>query len=295
LRQRFARGSACGHVSDEGLAAYAGQFAPDVSPYWQKGRIPPSPQYPDVAFRRWFSSDSRENYLARGNRDFSEESIGYEFNSLGYRGPELERADGEAAVLFLGDSFTAGIGLPWEGVWTTLLVERLALLWGKPVRQFNLAWPATSCDYPPMMVHQTVELLNPQAVFVLWTLRARITWFPDATRFVRLMPHYYFDNELHRKSHEAYLRLATPSNAFFNFVRNVLMVSERLARLDIPFYWGTVEPMSVDLLRAYLPIDGFIGTLQPCDAARDNEHPGLRTHAHFADLAATAAARGRRP
>src|SRR3712207_8170656 len=48
---------------------------------------------------------------------------GYSFNSLGYRGPEFERGPSEAAVVFVGDSNTFGLGTPWEGLWTWHVVK----------------------------------------------------------------------------------------------------------------------------------------------------------------------------
>jgi hypothetical protein len=89
-----------------------GKFAPSACEFWQANRIPRSPLYPHAQFLRWFGTDSQENYRSRGNKAFSVESVGYEFNSLGYRAPEFNRKPGEAVVIFLGDSHTFGMGMP---------------------------------------------------------------------------------------------------------------------------------------------------------------------------------------
>src|SRR5262245_15723569 len=88
-------------------------FSPKVCDFWQMNRIPRSPLYPQTRFLRWLHTDSEENYHKRGNKDFSVESVGYDFNSLGYRGPAFEREPGEVGVMFLGDSNTLGLGTPW--------------------------------------------------------------------------------------------------------------------------------------------------------------------------------------
>ena len=107
---------------------FESKFAPSACEFWQANRIPHSPLYPRTQFLRWFDTDSEENYRKRGNQAFSVESVGYEFNSLGYRGPEFNREPGEAVVMFLGDSYTFGVGMPWEKLWTSLLTKHLELI-----------------------------------------------------------------------------------------------------------------------------------------------------------------------
>jgi hypothetical protein len=117
------------------------EFAPSVCEFWQANRIPHSPLYPRTQFLRWLLTDSEENYRKQGNKAFSVESVGYEFNSLGYREPEFNREPGEAVVMFLGDSHTFGLGMPWESLWTSLVRDRLLRLgipyyWGN-LEQFS--------------------------------------------------------------------------------------------------------------------------------------------------------------
>jgi hypothetical protein len=261
--------------------ADASEFAPAVCEFWQPNRIPYSPLHPRTRFTRWLPTDSEENYRRRGNKDFSVESVGYEFNSLGYRGPEFERRPGEAAVMFVGDSNTVGVGMPWEGMWTTRITQRLEERWGKPVRQCNLGWLGTGSDYAAMMVHQAVDVIRPDAVFVLWSFTSRITWFASPRRQVHFLPEQAERED--SREHSAYLRLASESQGFFNFVRNFTLVRERLLRQSIPFYWGTVEQFQRSMLEAYLPLDNYAGPLEKLDLARDARHAGSKSHAAFAE------------
>jgi hypothetical protein len=256
------------------------KFAPSACEFWQANRIPRSPLYPRPQFLRWFHTDSEENYRKRGNKAFSVESVGYEFNSLGYRGPEFNRERGEAVVMFLGDSHTLGLGMPWERLWTSLVTKHLEQRWGVPVRQCNLGFGGTGADYTAMMVHQSVDVLKPDAVFILWSFVSRMTWFADTRRRVHFVAEWAPDK--YTQEHSAYLRLATESHGFFNYVRNFHLVRDRLLRLGIPYYWGNFEQFSREMLEPYLPLDGFAGCWKGMDLARDGLHGGLKSHAFFA-------------
>ena len=267
-----------------------GKFAPSVCEFWQANRIPRSPLYPHAQFLRWFGTDSEENYRNRGNKAFSVESVGYEFNSLGYRSPEFNREPGEAVVMFLGDSHTFGMGMPWEMLWASLVTKHLEQRYGVPVRQCNLGWGGTGSDYAAMMVHQSVDVLKPDAVFILWSFISRMTWFADTSRGVHFVPEWVHNE--YTQEHSAYSRLATESHGFFNYVRNFHLVRERLLRLGIPYYWGTFEQFSREMLEPYLPLDGFAGCWEMRDLARDGLHGGRESHAFFATSVVSTLARG---
>ncbi len=250
------------------------------SEFWQAGRIPSSPLYPRVGFAQWLHTDSEENYRRRGNRAFSPDSVGYRFNSLGYRGPEFVRDPGDGALLFVGDSNTFGLGMPYERLWTSLVCRSVADLQGRSIRQLNLGFGATGSDYVAMMVHQSIDTLTPDAVCVLWPSLARITWFPTPRRQVFFLPEW--QPGVDTAEHSAFLRLATEAQGFFNFVRNFQLVRARLAECGIPYYWGTLDPLSPEVLEHYTGRDGYVGAWQPMDLARDGRHAGIGTHAAFA-------------
>jgi len=261
-------------------------FEPSACEYWQLRRVPYSPLYPRTNNLRWLHTDSQENYHRRGNKDFSEESVDYCFNSIGYRGPEFKTEPGERGALFIGDSNTFGLGTPWDGLWTSHVVRGLERLWQCPLRQLNMAWGGTGSDYVAMTVHQAAEVLRPSIVCVLWSFIGRMTWFATPRKQVHFIPEWKPDSLA--DDHAAYLRLATDSQTFFNFVRNFHLVNERLLNLGIPYFWGTVESFSPDFLRPYVPMDGYVGQWSILDLARDGRHGGVASHCHFARLMLTA-------
>lgn len=267
-----------------------GDYGPDACEFWQANRIPRSPLRPPVHFLRWFACDSEDNYHQRGNHEFTVDSVGYEFNSLGYRGPDFVREPGEAVAVFVGDSNTFGIGTPWEQLWTSIVTKHLEQRWGVPVRQCNLAWPGTGSDYAAMMIHQTMDVLKPDVVFILWSYSARLMWFPDPRRQVHFCA---VTAEEHApwaslmptdKEHAAYLRLSTQSQGLFNYVRNFHLVNSRLMQIGVPYYWGNQENLATQTLRHYVPLDGYVGRWMrvSSDFARDRMHAGLKSHARFA-------------
>ena len=257
------------------------KFAPEACEFWRVNYIPRSPLYPHTRFLRWLQTDSEENYRLRGNKEFSIESVGYEFNSLGYRGPEFDREPGEAVVMFLGDSNTLGVGMPWEGLWTSLVKRHLEQRWGIPVRQCNFGWGGTGTDYTAMMVHQAVDVLKPDAVFILWSFISRMTWFADTRRQVHFTTNWPPSVE-DVQEHSAYLRLATEAHGFFSYIRNFHFVYDRLLRLRIPYFWGNLEQFSQEMLEPYMPLNGFAGPWKRMDLARDGLHAGLKSHEFFA-------------
>jgi hypothetical protein len=137
-----------------------------------------------------------------------------------------------------------------------------------------------------MMVHQTIEVLKPEAVFVLWSFVGRMTWFADTRCQVHFIPEWMPD--VYAKDHSAYLRLATEPQGFFNYIRNFHLVNDRLLRLAIPYYWGNLEQFSEQMLAPYLPLDGYAGRWKIIDFARDGRHGGLHSHARFANLVISA-------
>jgi hypothetical protein len=258
------------------------RYEPTACDIWQAGRIPRSPLQPWTPFLRWFAGDSEQNYQARGNHEFAVGSVGYQFNQLGYRGADFVREPGEALVLFVGDSNTFGIGIPWENLWTTLVCAELEKLWGVSVRQCNLAWKGSGADYAAMIVHQAIEALWPDVVCVLWSYVARLMWIPEPGLQVHFLPRAGPERDFHE--HSAYLRLATESHGFFNYVRNFQLVDARLGRHGIPYLWGNLERLSPDLLRNYVPLGGYVGQWRRIDGdvARDGQHAGVQAHARFA-------------
>lgn len=122
----------------------------------------------------WFRMDSQESF--RNNmqnpdrRDklistgWTEDSITYDFNSYGFRADEF---DGDGAI-FLGCSFTQGIGIDWERSWCKLVADELQL------KCWNLGIGGSSNDTAFRLGSYWIPKLQPKYVFYLPTLPYRM-------------------------------------------------------------------------------------------------------------------------
>jgi hypothetical protein len=256
-------------------------FAPSATEFWQRSRIPRSPLTGSPRTLRWLHSDSEENYYARGNKELAPESISYEFNSFGYRSDEFDQYGVAPGLMFIGCSNTLGIGIPLDCLWTTLVTRHFQTVWDMPIRQYNLAWSATGGDHVAMMVHQCTSVLKPRAVFVLWSYVNRLTWFETPKRRYHFLPSS--TKFVPEAEHNAFLRLSTDSQAFFNFVRNYNFVENALKAMGVPFFCGILERFETDTLEYYVPLGPYVGRWNRLDTARDNQHSGVKSHADFAD------------
>ena len=95
---------------------------------------------------------------------FYDKRITFDFNSNGFRAPELDTIDWANSVVVFGDSFTAGDGNAIEDIATTLLQDMLEM----PV--INLGSSGTGIDlacWNSLLLHETYP--RPKAVVQLWS------------------------------------------------------------------------------------------------------------------------------
>jgi hypothetical protein len=131
-----------------------------------------------------------------------------------------------------------------------------------------------------MVVHRCVDVLKPQAIFVLWSYINRLTWFETPHRRHHFLPN---SSSIPEAEHSALLRLSTNAHAFFNFVKNYNFVVWRLKALGVPFFCGTYEHFDIQTLKHYVPTHSLASHWRRLDVARDNQHSGVKSHARFAE------------
>lgn len=259
------------------------------SKFWRLGDIP----QPSVDRRgqtlQWFQSDSEENYLKQGNHSYSRDSISYRFNQFGYRSDEfalLEHYDPEEfRAMFVGDSNVLGIGSPWEELWTTQLCQKLHRYTGRFTRQLNLGWGGTGSDWVSMITRQTLDLLRPNVLFVLYSMVGRRNYFASSTQLYPFLPRMNFQKEF-EKEYEALVRLTNPYDSFFRFAGNAALVEVEAKNRSIPLIWTTLEHFPREFLSRYLDTRGYIGAYPSIPIkARDGIHAGAPTQTELAELA----------
>ena len=92
--------------------------------------------------------------------------ISYRYNSRGFRDHEWPE-DLSDVVWCVGDSFTVGIGQPFEETWPKLLQEKL----GK--RCINVGQDGCSNDTMSLRIQEICKLHSPKLIVVMWSYFAR--------------------------------------------------------------------------------------------------------------------------
>jgi hypothetical protein len=88
--------------------------------------------------------------------------ITYEYNSKGFRDHEWP-TDLNDVIWCIGDSFTVGLGQPFEETWPSLLQKNIGR------RCLNLGEDGCSNDTMSLRIKMINELYNPKLIIVMWS------------------------------------------------------------------------------------------------------------------------------
>ena len=121
----------------------------------------------------WLPSDTEERFqrnlsthpelLSAAGWDVA--SIRYEFNAQGFRSPKFRDTGG---VMFLGCSYTCGVGLPIQDVWCNRVADELGLDW------YNLGIGGSSNDTAFRLGNFWIPELKPSLVVLLSPMHNRL-------------------------------------------------------------------------------------------------------------------------
>jgi hypothetical protein len=185
--------------------------------------------------------------------------ITYKFNSHGFRCDEFTE---DPSVLFLGCSYTCGIGLPIETVWTSILAQSLGL------KSVNLGQGGGSNDTAFRLGYHWIPKLKPKIVVLLSPLEFRkeiVT--PDYIHFVTPQTTAIDEDPNNLKLH-AIQWLSDDTNSYMNQIKNVSALELLCNKHNIKFI---------------VNYNIYQEEIYQGDFARDLAHPGIETHKKFAD------------
>jgi hypothetical protein len=218
----------------------------------------------------------------------------YRTNAHGFRSREIDPASPNRKIMFVGCSFTMGLGLPHDAIWTSIATQQVEAALGEPVEQHNFGYPGHGNDFFAMVVHQVLPILKPDLLVVLFTDLARRTLYHPFGDHLAFLPSQVAPAR--KAEHEAFVRLQSASHDFMDFVRQQSLI-DATARLNgIPWAWQTWAQRSLPPpahLQRYVRIDNMIDTPFPAfgptatddamraDLARDGAHPGPRSNRAF--------------
>lgn len=177
------------------------------------------------------------------------EPFDYHFNSAGFRSDEFNKTPG---TLYLGCSFTMGIGLPYTDTWP----YKISLATGTAC--WNLGQGGGSMDTCFRLAEYWIPRLRPAQVVLMSTIPERLEWV-DAEAVPRLY-------SAHGASPVAREWLAHPENARLNHLKNRWAIQQICHREKIPFHECSHSEL------------GIKNSL-----ARDLIHPGKTAHRIMAE------------
>jgi hypothetical protein len=125
----------------------------------------------------WLPMDTEElfnkNYQDKDKRlllekyNWNKNSIKYKFNNYGFRCEDFKDVDN---IVFLGCSYTIGIGIPIDKSWTNIVGQKINLI------PYNLGIGGASWDTIFRLAFYWLEKLKPKIVVVMETYKERLEW-----------------------------------------------------------------------------------------------------------------------
>ena len=207
----------------------------------------------------WISGDTREAYESNlvNRKSFLDRhgwlsnSVSYTFNSNGFR---CEEFTSDPSALFLGCSFTLGLGVNAFHSWASIVSESLNL------RCINLGQAGGSCDTAFRLGSHWIPKLTPKLVVLLT---------PSAHRqelIEKEMIHFFTPHRAHQDRFSPYLDtwLSDETNSTMNVLKNTLALEYICGQHNIKF------------------IKYDASNFKKLDVARDLAHPGTASHAELA-------------
>lgn len=239
----------------------------------------------------WLPSDTKENYVpilrtGRPNK-YKDTDITYQFNEFGFRCDSFNLSS-ELPIVFLGCSYTEGIGLPINKVWSNIFLKKICETTGKNIPYWNLALGGKGIDNQIGLLHDFITLHSPQYIFCLfpppgrreyWFNSICQTWIPNPVRH-KNQP---FVNELF--SDPDYIK-----HADYQSVRMLSLIQQTIPESKIiATCWD--DSHSKDTSTFYESLASFSNInyfkfpkLRYLDLARDNQHPGEDYHKLVAEI-----------
>jgi hypothetical protein len=256
-----------------------------VGRFWQRGEIPvvATKTIPANSELLWLPADLPH----RASGAYKDVRITYKINAQGWRSREIVPSSPNRKVMFVGCSFTMGIGLPYDEVWTSIATRHMETALGEPVEQHNFGYGAHGNDFFAMVVHQVLPILKPDMLVVLFTDLSRRTLFPQFGHRLALLPNYVPDGL--NTVHQAFLQLQSDSDDFMDFVRQHSFIDAAAKLNRTPWVWQAYGPHVLPPLAQvakYVRTDNMIDCAFPAygvtttdetlkrDFARDGMHPG---------------------
>jgi len=218
----------------------------------------------------WLPMDTKElyeknlinKYELLKKYDWIDTNITYNFNLQGFRCADFN--DGPSAI-FLGCSFTLGIGLPKKDIFPTLVSNELNL------NCYNLAHAGSSSDTAFRLGYHWIPQLKPKLVIMLAPELHRLEHLymteKNEVDYVKFLPQNQPLEEWYRKY------LLIKENSDLNRIKNHFAIENICQNNNVKLVYLTYEDHFLKFRKEF----------GPEHMARDLAHPGKITHKKFAE------------
>lgn len=210
---------------------------------------------------------------------YGPDDIEYKNNNRGFRSDDFtDWQKHDYRIVYVGCSFTEGIGLPIDHVWSKIHKGMIEKKIGKEIPYWSLAVGGTGTDQIVRNLFVEGELLRPQIVLAyIPYLERRERWHDDrwivSSRFTK-------DDKATR------VLFTDPKYIRYQTEKNFAMISLLMEKWDGIFLYNTsdffFEENTIELPRM-TKIDAGDSLLNYLDYARDGIHAGPVSHQVFAE------------
>lgn len=215
----------------------------------------------------WCAPDSEErfkqNFISQtDNWYYRHNKFNYSYNNLGFRCQDIEDLNLQNYNLFVGCSYTEGVGVPLESTYPHILSKKLGMDY------YNLAVGGNSIEVCFYNMLTWLEKINtyPKTLFFQWTNHTRSLKTLDY-QYINILPNSVNEEEKRWLVLGENLEVFRAKKTLFkNLVSTVCNHKTRLVEIGV-FGWDT----------------DYQYVLKRLDKARDLWHYGILSHQTLAD------------
>lgn len=229
----------------------------------------------------WAGSDDYKNFRRHqiGNL-YTTESITYKYNSRGFRCDEFTYSDHR--LVFLGCSFTEGIGLPLEETFSHIIHSEIQKRIGKNFPYWNLGLAGCGLDSIVRCSYSFYNQLKPQVIISLFPTY-RLEFFDEEIWKSILLGHDYDNKKILRRNPY----LINEKVIEYNNEKNLVMLDFILKQYNTLLIWDVWDKTAfknVDFsnLESFKNYANCWSSKKSTVMARDGMHPGKYIHKGFA-------------
>jgi hypothetical protein len=198
--------------------------------------------------------------------------IDYRYNSRGFRDNEWP-SDLKSAIWCFGDSFTAGIGVPFEHTWPQVLAKHCSS------NTVNISMDGASNDWIARKVLRVLNDIAPRIVVIHWSYIHR--------REKSIRPGDTVTDDLDLVAW--YDAGAGDDDDVNNLIKNITAVEEARGTTQVihTFIPGCCPKHLLDNIQRRLPVDNVVPFFLQLDHGRDLHHYDIKTSQWLVDKIAS--------